>query len=429
MARRTREERRAQRERDRRRTERQARRAPEQTAKSKAQKFMSAGNNKGNERKDRRFDRNDAKAIASKSGKSEQQVYRDARDAGVSADQMGGYAQVAAGYNNVNLNSIDDYKANMVGNTKSGSRRDNYSAGDIRFLREQGYTNQQIGEHLSKNQDSGMGKAAQRLLKSYTDGISGNTPAPTPTPTPAPTPTPSPTLPSPSEPVTPPPSPNPTTPTPPAPTPSPTPDQPGIGPITTCGPDYPGVTVETGDAESEATATQEVTSGNITGDITIGDIDNTGGYIGQIGHNNNSVNINYNEANSTANTGSMGFGSENWSGPANDPLANLMGGMAYQALNTNAWHRSQSELSGASGAAEAIGLNNALTKSQEIAAGYGQRASRGTEMMLKMGQAQWADTMGDTWRYQPPNWVMPKPPKEIESNTGDLYDDAMSQIS
>ena len=76
-----------------------------------------------------------------------------------------------------------------------------------------------------------------------------------------------------------------------------------------------------------------------------------------------------------------------------------------------------------------MALNNTLTNSKEIAAGYAQRAANGTDRMYRLAQNQWADTMGDTWRYQPPNWVMPEPPEDIEANTDKLYEDSMDAIN
>jgi hypothetical protein len=385
----------------------------------------------------------DVKAMADKKGISMNDAYAQAGRKNPDAN-MGGYVAHRAGRDghSPTIDSIDDYNGSMIANTKQmnreGGPKNHYHRGDIRYLRDQGYSLDEIGKHLSEQQGATFGARATKLLERYKNKIANpETPSKPPgeptNPNPNPTPIDEVEVPGPNPiPVDGPPSPGqPTNPEPVAPKP---PTAPGTQITDSYNPNA--------EAESSATANQDVNSGNISGDITTGDIDNTGGYIGQIGHTNNSVNINYNnaESNASANASNGGSGGnsdplnsflnpKDWSGPDNDPLANLMGGEAYKALNTNAWHRSQSELNGRDAAARASALNDTLTNSREIAAGYGQRASNGTRMMYELARGQWGDTMGDTWRYQPPEWVMPQEPEEIEANTDKYYEDSMDAIN
>lgn len=413
---------------ERRQARKEDRQATRAAAKERASRFAAASP-KGNQGG---IGIRDIKAVMEKENMSEQQVYKQIANEAPDA-KMGGYVAYKAGREGADpgITDISEYNGSMIAPTKhrdKGKVENHYAVGDIRYLRDKGYSLDEIGKHLSEQEDATFGARAQKLLDRYTAGLKNpppETPGPTtPTPTPDPTPTPTPT-----------PTPDPTTPV--------TPEVPApVSPPTggTGGNTFTDSFNPNAEAESSAEANLDNNSGNIDGDITIGDIDNTGGYIGQIGHTNNSVTINSNQANSSANANASNGGGgaaspldgfldgSNWSGPDNDPLANLMGGMAYQALNTNAWHRSQSDLNGRDAAARASALNDTLTKSREISAGYGQRAALGTERMFKLADKTWADTMGDTWRYQPPSWTQPKDPEPIESNTDKYFEEAMSQM-
>ena len=394
-------------------------------SKARAKKWMSAGKSareKMQKRNDKRLGHRDIKAMAEKKGITEEQAWKQASKLGLTKKQMGGYAAYKTGNNDPGIKNLKDYKANMIGEQhlrgeNKGKTKNVYRLGDIKYLTDQGYSHDEIAQHINDNYEgegARLGKSVQNFLARWKDRVAGGG---------------------------------------------------GAGGGGGGGDDGGGsgggggngggsdgggnngggsgggtggdTNNQTATATSSAEATLNNNSGNITGDITTGDIDNTGGYIGQIGHTNNSVTINANNASSSANasnswnSGNTGAASTpaDWSGPANDPLANLMGGMAYQALNTNAWHRSQSDLNGTDRAAQAVALNNTLTNSKEISAGYAQRAINGTDRMYKLAQNQWADTMGDTWKYQPPNWQMPEPPEDIESNTDELVEDAMDAIS
>jgi len=395
-------------------------------SKARAKTWMSAGkaaNAKRQKGNDKRLGHRDIKAMAEKKGITEEQAWKQASKLGLTKKNMGGYAQYKTGKHDPGIKDLKDYKADMIGvqhrkGENKGKTKNVYRLGDIKYLEDQGYSHDEIAQHINdnyKSEGAKLGSSVQRFLNKWKDRVAGgggsgggggdngggsgggNGGGS---------------------------------------------DGGGNNGGGTGGGNTSGDTnnqTATATATSSAEANLDNNSGNITGDITTGDIDNTGGYIGQIGHTNNSVTINANNANSSANaTASNSWNSGNtgaastpadWSGPANDPLANLMGGMAYQALNTNAWHRSQSDLNGTDRAAQAVALNNTLTNSKEISAGYAQRATNGTDRMYKLAQNQWADTMGDTWRYQPPNWQMPEPPEDIEANTEDLFEQSMEGIS
>jgi hypothetical protein len=389
-------------------------------SKERSQRWMSAGRREGigekaQARNDKRLGHLDIKTMAAKKGISEQEAWNRASKLGIDTSNMGGYAKYKTGNSDPGISDISEYKANMIGmeykkGENKGQTKNVYRLGDVKYLKDQGYSHDEIAQHINDNhqaEGARLGRSVQNFLNRWKERVANKPPGTVEPENPG-----TPGGPTNPEPVAPPP------------------------PATS-----PGNNAEA-TATAEATANQNINSGNIDGDITTGDINNTGGYIGQIGHTNNSVTIGYNNAGANANanahagggaggpSGSGGEtnGSESWSGPANDPLANLMGGMAYQALNTNAWHRSQSDLNGSDRAAQAVALNNTLTNSKEISAGYAQRAINGTDRMYKLAQNQWADTMGDTWRYQPPNWQMPEEPEEITSNTEELTEEAYDKM-
>ena len=193
------------------------------------------------------------------------------------------------------------------------------------------------------------------------------------------------------QPETPPNPENPTTPTPPTPTPGP-----GTGPGPGPAPTPPPSQVIGGDTGDVGKSGDQQT--------TVGDIG--GSNYGDIG-NDYSVTI--------GNTGNQGGGGSG--------LSNMMGALAYGALNNNAHAQSKAGLNGTTGAASAIALGEEMTGATERTANLYNMVGASQNYWNDKAVAQQGSYLGDIWNMGNYEWSKPQSPESTPDRTSEILND------
>ena len=142
---------------------------------------------------------------------------------------------------------------------------------------------------------------------------------------------------------------------------------------------------------------------------------NTGTFIG----NNNqgadySVTIGMNQAGNNA--GTPAYNSNN------AMMGNIMSGAALGALNDNAYHKSQSQLSGATRGAQDIYRTEQIKNTQGRADALRYNAALRPQYWQSRATLQSNLYLGDLYGMRAPSFVMPKPPKQPEADLEGLAD-------
>ena len=168
-----------------------------------------------------------------------------------------------------------------------------------------------------------------------------------------------------------------------------------------------------------------------TGDFTVGgDLNqNIGKQMGDqennftnngtfIGNNNQgadySVTIGMNQAGNNAGTGAYNSN--------NAMMGNIMSGAALSALNDNAYHKSQSQLSGSTRAGQDIYRTEQIKNTQGRADELRYNAALRPQYWQSRATMQSNFYLGDMYNMKAPSFVMPKPPKQPEADLEGLAD-------
>ena len=305
--------------------------------------------------------------------------------------------------------NISTYDANSVGKSTGGK----YTHQDIKALKEQGYSYDDIGKHLHESGADNLGKRANTLLNRYIDGLKTPKPEPTPEPAPEPTPTPTPT-----------PAPTPTYPTPTY--PKPTPTYPGSGGISISGPGDNDAIVNAPDNSQDLTVDQDNDiNTNIDGNnnTVVNNQDNS---IRQYGGDNRSFNYiggGSGSGNSYEDTPVSAATMAGFYDVDDSPAAQAKFVDQYTTMNRD----NQKRYAGA-------GLTTAEMFDKYDARNYTDQSmtnaiARSTQHSYDKADVQTGITLGDVWRPDyAPDWRMPDKPSKIKSNAGDIADDIKDDI-
>jgi len=321
--------------------------------------------------------------------------------------------------------NISKYDANSVGKSSGGK----YTHQDIKALKDQGYSYDDIGKHLQESGADNLGNRATTLRDRYINSLTA--PKPTPSPTPAPTPTtpkpspaPTPTYPTPTNPY---PQPSPS----PSPSPSPVNPGPGTGDVS-----IPGVGIGiTGPGDNDAIVNNPDNSmdlivdqdndinTNIDGNnnTVVNTQDNS---IRQYGGDNRSFNY-------IGGGGGSGFEDTPVSAATMAGFYDVDDSPAAQAkfndLHTTLNRDNQKRYAG-------MGLTTASMFDKYDARSYTDESmtnavARSTQNSYDRADVQTGITLGDIWRPDyAPNWRMPDKPSTIDNNIEGLTEDIKDDL-
>ena len=104
-------------------------------------------------------------------------------------------------------------------------------------------------------------------------------------------------------------------------------------------------------------------------------------------------------------------------------MDNIMSGAALGALNDNAYHKSQSQLSGSTRGAQDVYRAEAVTGSTKRSNQLRYNAALRPQYWQSRAAVQSNMYLGDMYNMRAPSFVMPKPYKAPENNVEDIADD------
>ena len=107
---------------------------------------------------------------------------------------------------------------------------------------------------------------------------------------------------------------------------------------------------------------------------------------------------------------------------------NMQSAAAYNALNDNAWAKSQSQLNGYGRAAGASAAAADITGASERVANLYNMTGMDQQYWSNKSTAHQGDYLGDIFKIRAPDWQMPEAPAKIEDNTEEITEEMSDKI-